>query len=80
MSVSNLFDREKSYVLWLLGRREYSCDEVRRKLKNRGNIDLDDINNLLDYVIESGWFRDRGGSKDRFDTPGSLHCIDSIFH
>jgi len=54
----------RSYVLWLLSRRDYSRHTLESKLKARG-IPLADGRALLDALVEEGYFREQNYQKAR---------------
>lgn len=49
--------RARSYVIWLLGRRDYSRRQLEEKLKKRG-LSPDETKLLLTDLIENGWFKE----------------------
>ena len=57
-------ERSRSYVLWLLGRREYSRPQLEKKLKARG-LQPEWITKLLDELREEGLFRETAYQKAR---------------
>jgi regulatory protein len=50
-------DKDRSYILWLLGRQNYSRLQLERKLKKR-ELSADEIKTLLDSLTEKGLFRE----------------------
>lgn len=51
-------DRAWEYLLWLLGRRAYTVDELRRKLRRR-ELDADTAEDLLERLQRLGLADDR---------------------
>ncbi len=49
--------RARSYVLWLLARKDYSRRQLEEKLKKR-ELSVLEIKDLLESLIENGWYQE----------------------
>jgi len=49
---------ERNYLLFLLSKQEYAYAELKYKLKSRGHLCDDEIDQLLDEFSEKGWQSD----------------------
>jgi SOS response regulatory protein OraA/RecX len=54
----------KSYLLWLLSKRDYPKRTLVSKLKARG-LELSEINNLIEELIETGIYNEESFKKVR---------------
>jgi SOS response regulatory protein OraA/RecX len=64
LSVEEAKQRERSYVLWLLARRDYSRKKLEQKLRDRGNTP-EQIAELLDRLIEAQIFQPKAFLRTR---------------
>lgn len=56
--------RAKSYIMWLLARRDYPRKQLEDKLKKR-ELAPHEIKKLLDSLIEEGWYKEDSFKKLR---------------
>jgi SOS response regulatory protein OraA/RecX len=49
--------RERSYLIWLLSRKDYPRRQLEEKLRKR-EVPKDAIKKLLDQLIDDGWYNE----------------------
>jgi regulatory protein len=62
----------RNYVLWLLGRREWSRQELADRLKQRG-CSAEEIEDALSYAKENGYQSDERYARSRANLRGSRY-------
>ncbi len=62
--MEEIIKRARSYVLWLLARKDYSRRQLEEKLKKR-ELSVLEIKDLLESLIENGWYQEGAFKKVR---------------